>query len=383
MNPPYLRPFLLFVLISSHLGGAMAGAPAADGDAKHRGPGCAGVDDYFLDEVWTKVAAQSCLKCHRAGGDAEESKFVLQDPSRIAEPERGGALQRNRAAFGRMAALQNGGKSRLLLKATGALNHEGEEVLKPDSTGYRILAEYVRRANIPQHEKPGHQTGLADQNEPPFLQGIAMLDDRKLLRRVTLSLAARLPATKELQAVEKQGLEAIGPILDAVMQEAAFYERLAEAFNDIFLTRGYGLAEDALSYEDFGSTRRWTQKHDLAHIADEGARKQAKIKLAADYSEALLREPLELIKHIVRHDRPFTEIVTADYIMISPYTARGYGIYDDLREKFQNPEDPFEYIPVRLKALKKRSGKDYRPSETGFYPHAGIRVSSILRAGLW
>jgi hypothetical protein len=28
----------------------------------------------------------------------------------------------------------------------------------------------------------------------------------------------------------------------------------------------------------------------------------------------------------VREDRPFTEIVTADYIMESPYTARGYGI---------------------------------------------------------
>ncbi len=350
----------------------MAGAPAADGDAKHRGPGCAGVDDYFLDEVWTKVAAQSCLKCHRAGGDAEESKFVLQDPSRIPEPERGGALQRNRAAFGRMAALQNGGKSRLLLKATGALNHEGEEVLKPDSTGYRILAEYVRRANIPPDEKPARETGLTAKDGPPFFEGIAMIDDRRLLRRVTLSLAGRLPAAEELQAVEKQGLEALAPILDAVLKEDAFYERLAEAFNDIFLTRGYELATDALSYEDFGSTRRWTQKHDLSHIADEGARKKAAAQIKADYSEALFREPLELIKHLVRNERPFTEIVTADYIMISPYTARGYGIYDELREKFQNPEDPFEYIPVRLKALKKRSGKDHQPSQTGFYPHAGM-----------
>jgi len=27
--------------------------------------------------------------------------------------------------------------------------------------------------------------------------------------------------------------------------------------------------------------------------------------------------------YIVRHDRPFTEIITADYIMVSPHTARG------------------------------------------------------------
>jgi hypothetical protein len=29
---------------------------------------------------------------------------------------------------------------------------------------------------------------------PPFFEGIVMLDDRKLLRRATLSLAGRLPS---------------------------------------------------------------------------------------------------------------------------------------------------------------------------------------------
>ena len=45
-------------------------------------------------------------------------------------------------------------------------------------------------------------------------------------------------------------------------------------------------------------------------------------KLVRQYREAMRREPLELVAHIVRNDRPFTEIVTADYIMVSPYFAR-------------------------------------------------------------
>ena len=339
--------------------------PAADFDAKHLGA----VDDYFRDEVWTKVAEQSCLKCHKAGGDAEDSKFVLQDLSRVAEPERAGALQHNRAAFGRMAELRKGDESRLLLKAAGKLHHEGEEVLKPDSTGYRILAEFVRRASGPQDGKPA----IAERNAPPFFDGIAMLDDRRLLRRVTLSLAGRLPSAEELAVVEKQGLQALGPVLDGVMKEEAFYDRLAEAFNDIFLVRGYGDgAESALSYEHFSTTRHWTQKHDLSAITDEKARQKARYKLADDYREALLREPLELIRHIVRNDRPFTEIVTADYIMISPYTARGYGNFEEVRGQFRNAEDPFEYIPVRLTALKNREGRGHQESATGFYPHAGM-----------
>ena len=334
-------------------------------DAKHAG----GADDSFRDEVWPKVAAQSCLKCHKAGGDAEDSKFVLQDLSRVAEPERAGAVQRNRAAFGRMVALRKGDESRLLLKATGKLKHEGEEVLKPDSTGYRILAEFVRRASGPQD---GNAMS-AERNALPFFEGIAMLDDRRLLRRVTLSLAGRLPTAEEQATVEKQGLQALGPVLDGVMKEEAFYDRLAEAFNDIFLVRGYGDgAESALSYEHFSTTRHWTQKHDLSGIADEKARQKARYKLADDYREALLREPLELIRHIVRNDRPFTEIVTADYIMVSPYTSRGYGNFEEVRAQFRNEEDAFEYIPVRLSALKNREGRGHQESATGLYPHAGM-----------
>ena len=320
------------------------------------------VGDYFLQEVWTKVGAPSCLECHKAGGDAEDSEFILQDPAR------GGSLQHNRDAFARMAVGREGDQLRLLLKATGGLKHGGEDVLKEDSTGYRILAEYVRRISAPQEAKPAVARG----DGRSFFDGITMLEDRRLLRRATLSLGARLPTEEELARVEKEGLKAMGPVLDAVMKEDAFYERLAEAFNDIFLTRGYiDGAESALSYDHFENTRHWTQKHDLTSVGDEKAQEKARYKLADNYREALLREPMELIKYIVRNDRPFTGIVTADYIMVSPYTSRGYGNFEELRGQFRNVDDPFEYVPVRLKALKHRDGQQ-QASETGYYPHAGM-----------
>lgn len=330
--------------------------------------GCLGEDHYFPEEVWAKVAARSCLKCHKAGGDAEDSDLILKDPAR--ETDAMAALRENRVAFAKMALRKEKGESVLLVKVAGGLEHGGEQVLKPDSTGYRILVEYVRRVNAPQGAKVAMPKPV--RNTRPFFEGITMLDDRKLLRRVTLSLGARLPIGEELAAVEKGGVKALEPILDAVMKEDAFYDRLAEAFNDIFLTRGFDdNAETVLSYEHFGKTRLWTQKYDLTHIADEKERQKARYKLDADYRESMLREPTELVKYIVRNDRPFTEIVTADYILVSPYTARGYGVYDELREKFKNAEDPFEYTPVRLKALTNRSGKT-QPSPTGYYPHAGM-----------
>lgn len=337
------------------------------------GPGCPGVvDRFFIDEVWAKIGSQSCITCHKTGGDAEDSKFLLQDPLRASGMARDEALRSNQDAFSRMARVKEGDQYRILLKVTGGLDHGGADVLKPDSTGYRLLADFVRRVNAPPASKPLPELA-EDKNAPPFFDGVVMLDDKRLLRRITLSLAGRLPSATELAAVTKDGLKALPTVMDALLQEEAFYDRLREAFNDIFLTVGYDNgAESALSYEHFSKTRHWTQKHNLDHIADEKERQKARYKLADDYRAALKGEPMKLIEHIVRNDRPFTEIITADYIMVTPYTARGYGIYDEVKDQFKDPEDPFEYIPVRLKALVGRNRVEDQPSETGFYPHAGI-----------
>ena len=146
--------------------------------------------------------------------------------------------------------------------------------------------------------------------------------------------------------IEIRGLTALDGLLDAVMKEAAFYERLAGAFNDILLVRGYGEGPlSALPYNQFEKTRLWNQKHDLTAAGDKKAQEKARYKLTDNYYEALRREPLELIKYIVREERAFTEIVTADYTMASPYTARGYGNFEELRERFRDVDDPFEFIP--------------------------------------
>jgi hypothetical protein len=329
-------------------------------------------DSDFIEEVWAKVGQPNCLTCHKEGGDAEDSKFVLQDPRKLSGEARDAALKHNRDAFAKMARLKEKDESRLLLKVVGKLDHGGKDVLKPDTAGYRILANFVRKVNGPAPDPIADDPKL-----PPFFDGIVMMNDRRLLRRVTLSLAGRLPTDAELAAVKKDGLKAFTPILDSLMKEEAFYERLREGFNDIFLTLGVdGNADQTvLSYEHFEKTRHWYQHFDLSHIKDENARRKAGYKLADDYRMALLEEPMRLVDHIVRNDRPFTELVTADYTLVSPYTARGYGNFDELKPKFKNPEDPFEFLPVRLKSLMSRDKNQHQESKTGFYPHAGLLTS--------
>src|SRR5277367_5393123 len=111
---------------------------ALRGDDKMPRPvvGCAAaVDNYFENEVWAKVGVQKCLTCHRKGGDAEDSKFVLIDPRKREGQERDEAMRHNRAAFARIAAVKEKDQSRLLLKVVGELDHGGSDVLQADSAG--------------------------------------------------------------------------------------------------------------------------------------------------------------------------------------------------------------------------------------------------------
>jgi hypothetical protein len=355
------------------------GSPAAVrcDDKPPRPPaGCAAaLDSSFEDEVWAKVGARKCLTCHRKGGDAEDSAFVLIDPRKSHGAARDESMRRNRAAFARMAGVKEKGQSRMLLKVAGELDHGGADVLEPDSAGYRILVDFVRRVNGPAAGKT--PAALADPKATPFLQGVVMLDDRRQLRRVTLSLAGRLPTDAEFAAVAKDGPGAMPALLDAVMREDAFFDRLREGFNDVFLTLGIdGNADQTvLSYEHFEKTRHWYQNYDLSHIKDKNERQRTEWKIAAEYRKALLGEPMKLVEYVVKNDRPFTEIVTADYIMVSPYSARGYGVFDEVKGKFKDPNDPFEYVPVKLKALVSRDKNDKaanQDSPTGSYPHAGL-----------
>ena len=329
-------------------------------------------DRFFSDEVWAKVGEASCLECHREGGEAEDSSFIL----RQTILHQGESLQRanrdNYEAFRRMARPRKDGPPKLLRKPVGEMDHEGQEVLTRKSTAHLLLEKFVRNL------RDGEETHEKTVPPTPFFDGVTMLDEQRLLRRLTLSLSARLPRPGERDAVRKGGFDAISTLLDQVMTEDAFYERLKEGFNDVFLTNGYdGNGELILSYNHFEKSRQWFHKYDLSHIKDERERKEALYAMTRRYRKAIREEPLELIAHVVRNDKPFTEIMTADYIMVSPYSARGYGIFETIKERFKNPDDPFEYLPAKLPALKARNDNPVnaplvQESKNGFYPHAGI-----------
>ena len=304
-------------------------------------------DRFFEEQVWAKVGEKSCVECHREGGDADGSEFVLVDPEHAGASGREAALREDRKQFALMAKTKEKDQSRLLLKATGQMKHGGKVVLKPDSAGYKVLAEFVTRLYAPVVTEAGNVG-----EEKPFFDGVVMLDD--VQAAAAGDAVAGGPAADRRGAGRRCGRGDGGAAGGArrgdegggLLRPAA--RGVQRHLSDRRLRRR---PRDALSYEHFSRRGLDREIRPEATSPTQGCAQQARYKLAADYRKALLGEPMKLIEYIVRNDRPFTEIVTADYIMVTPYTARGYGIFDELKAKFKNPDDPFEYIPVKLKAL--------------------------------
>lgn len=320
---------------------------------------CATPEEMFADRVWPQVMDRTCIACHTAAGAASMSRLLL-----VRAGEDPGYLTTN---FERVRALaaehvpEADNRSLLELKPSGGVMHGGAVAIVPGGPQHQLLRDFVARLD----------GAMCDPTEEPplpypFYDSVTYVEPIALLRRVTLNLNGRLPTAAERAAVEAGGLDALGPIVDAIMEDDRFLDRLKEAFNDIFLTRG-PMETGVLSYAYYPD-RGWPSS---MYAPPEIYR------VDADYRRALYDEPVELIAHIVANDRPFTHILTANYTVVSPYTARGYGVFDDIRTQFTNENDPFEFIETRLPA--RTTWCEVPPCETrseptrdGLYPHAGL-----------
>ena len=331
-------PGLLSLALAS---GLAVGCHGLGGD----GDSCVSTREYFAAEAWTKVFAAKCIVCHQPGGIAEEqnAEFRLQ-PSSYP-----GFLDTNFEAVKTNASVAYDGLSAILAKPTKATSHGGGEVIKPDSEEYRILASLVDQLKDPVECDDGDTTQLA---------GVVVLSPTETLRKASLHLVGRLPTAEEVQEVEAGGEDALTDAVRGMLEEDAFYDRLGDIFNDLLLTDRYtvytGFAIDLLNADDFPNSGAWWDA-----IGYDDPR-----KFLINLSVA--REPIDLMNYVVRNDRPFTEILTADYTVVNPYSAALYGA----NVEFTDPTDYREFKETRLSIA--RDGKQLA------LPHAGVLSSPMF-----
>jgi hypothetical protein len=295
---------------------------------------------FFRDEVQPKVLGAVCQSCHTRGGLARHTDFILEPQTHPRFEEE------NASTLSALAGLERDGMSIVLLKPLGLEDHGGGEILAEDSEEYQLLERYVARLADPVGCDRDGIEAAGDQLE--------LLTPEQTLRKGAVMLVGRLPTAQETAAVRSGGEPALRTTLRAMMEEEAFLVRVRELYNDLLLTDRFARNSDAIGAVD--------EERFLGLYWYEGEENGDRRGLMASrVNTALAREPLEIILHVVRNDRPFTEILTGDYTMVNDYSGMSLGVADSPWPDTLDPET-LVYRPARLDGI----------------PHAGVLTTAAF-----
>jgi len=185
----------------------------------------------------------------------------------------------------------------------------------------------------------------------PYAGQLELLTWTETLRKASLELTGKLPTERQVQITAEYGQLGLEASLAELMRDRAFSQRMIELYNDHFLTDKYLGRENAIDLldEDVFPNLRWFERK--FPDDDEKARMT---------NDSLAREPLELIAHVIRNERPFTEILTADYTMANAFSAMSLIALPDI--PLGLGDDPEDFEEVQIPGI----------------PHAGILTSSMF-----
>lgn len=192
----------------------------------------------------------------------------------------------------------------VLDKVQGLNSHGGGQQITSGTEPYTILVNYLA-------ELTGDDFGAALAQQPAY----SLEPAAATYRRASLLLTGTIPSAAKLASLANPSRDVLRSEIRNLMQGAGFHEFLKRGANDQLLIRS--LKTTRILANDF---------NDYYPVFNENYNKNA--ALDHTYAAAVMNEvaeaPLELIAYVVEHNRPYTEVLTANYTMVSSKTASVY-----------------------------------------------------------
>gem|GEM_PF-2053071 len=183
---------------------------------------------------------------------------------------------------------------------------------------------------------------LTLQRDASAPDGVRLLDPQATLRKASLLLLNRIPTAAERAAVDsdetlRQTLRGMmaGDALHGFAERAGFERFLSNGAAGLYGSRGLS-RDDYPALTGLSRTERG-QLHD-----------------------AVRHQPVHLLSYIVDNERPWSEIVTADYTMANPIIGRVMGA-EPISGSFAGED---QFVPARQARISARIDKPF--------PHAGV-----------
>lgn len=271
---------------------------------------------FYNANIAQPVVQARCVVCHVSGGLAGHTRLVFS----------AGASQQvqNLNVFKNFLSSVNNGEQLILDKVVGLESHSGGEVFKSTSNEFKNIKTLFELLNVTVTEPPAAQS---------FFDKVTLEPTDKTLRRASLLFAARLPTPAEISQAAASP-EAFKTTLTQIMQGEAFHEFLVRSANDKLLTDAFinDLFLEVFTPNDPQYPLLVDKKHNNTKPEFDKWMQRARY--------GITRAPLELIAYVVENNRPYTEVLTADYTMVNPQTnevLNAGAVFDN--------DDPLKFKP--------------------------------------
>ena len=346
-------------------------APRAQDDDKS-------AEEVFSEHISEPVVQGKCVTYHVQGGLSGNTRLVfVSHLTNLAHEALNFQTFRN-FIDGFDAG---GGGAFILNKIQGAEGHGGGVQVKVESADFANMQRFLGLL--------GETVEMAEVTPDNLFDTVVLTSNRKTLRRAALIFAGRVPTDAEYAAVDNGSESVLRTAVRGLMTGPQFHEFLLRGSNDRLLTdRHDGEIIGAGPYFVEFTDQHYSRKRISQVINTDDAREEFRYWLNS-VGHGARRAPLELIAYVVENDRPYTEILTANYIMANPMAAEAYG---DSTQSFDDPTDIYEFRPSKIVSyyrLLDDFNYDYDPvvdsyrifdrgSQSTDYPHAGILNTTVF-----
>ena len=304
---------------------------------------------FFASDVAQHV--EPCYACHLDGGVADSSgaRLILRE----------NADSFNYSAIVDFHAKSDVDQALILAKISGGAGHGGAQVHATGSSGYKAFEELLAIIS--------GSAGGGGADDEDFWRGLVLEPRERTLRRAAIMLGGKLPTAGQLKDAARSEANLRAALLK-FMKGDQFHDFLITGANDRIHTDGF---QNGMNFE-FGFEGGY-QRANLARDLErcnwsENATRQERIDQKRNLTECnyweavypygVVREPLELIAHVVERNLSYKQILTANYTMANRYTA---NIYDATKL----------FSPVK-------AGEDYDPASPLIYKRAVDKGQAAL-----
>ncbi|MCY4563989.1 MAG: DUF1588 domain-containing protein [Gammaproteobacteria bacterium] len=323
----------------------------------------------FRQVISGPIVQSKCIACHVEGGASGNTRLVFAPES---DPDHEAT---NLQVFRDFLDEEGDGASYILNKIQGALGHGG---------GIQVAAGTDEYANMERFlSLLGEDVGSGAIAPEALFDGVKMEPASSTLRRAAIIFAGRMPTQEEYESVRTSGLPSLRTAIRELMGGPAFHEFLVRASNDRLFTD-----REELVVSEFDRFVDYTNKrYQLAEAAQASGDETELHNWERAVQYGAMRAPLELIARVAEQDLPYTEILTADYIMANPWAAEAYGAPTE----FNDSESVHEFQPSEILSYYRES-EEFEVEEdprigqrvvnpgplSTVYPHAGILNTKVF-----